>query len=177
MSIQEPVVELRVSFRIATQCRAVCCGDGAWQIIVWEGTSTFRSARYCLACSSAVRILAQDVFSFFPSSLVCFPSRKESRPTFAWGHHAMCVLVHFKFWTSRPFSWHLIDGKLSLCTSYRLRGNWGIVLLMIWYDMWYDIFNCNWVATRWQLFSTHIHTNNTGNVTKETIHRTTQKNT
>jgi hypothetical protein len=26
----------------------------------------------------------------------------------------------------------------------------------------YDIFNCNWVATRWQLFSTHIHTNNTG---------------
>jgi hypothetical protein len=21
--------------------------------------------------------------------------------------------------------------------------------------LWYDIFNCNWVATRWQLFSTH----------------------
>jgi hypothetical protein len=40
---------------------------------------------------------------------------------------------------------------------------------------WYDIFICNWVATRWQLFSTHIHTNNTGNVTKQTIHRTTQK--
>ena len=31
------------------------------------------------------------------------------------------------------------------------------------------------MATRWQLFSTHIHTNNTGNVTKQTIHRTTQK--
>jgi hypothetical protein len=41
--------------------------------------------------------------------------------------------------------------------------------------MIYFIFNCNWVATRWQLFSTHIHTNNTGNVTKQTIHRTTQK--
>ena len=39
----------------------------------------------------------------------------------------------------------------------------------------YDMFNCNWVATRWQLFSTHIHTNNTGNVTKQTIHKTTQK--
>jgi hypothetical protein len=42
------------------------------------------------------------------------------------------------------------------------------------------IFNCNWVATRWQLFSTHIHTNNTVNVTKSStkntkIHRTTQK--
>jgi hypothetical protein len=48
--------------------------------------------------------------------------------------------------------------------------------------MIYFIFNCNWVATRWQLFNTHIHTNNTGNVTKQTIekktkkiHRTTQK--
>jgi hypothetical protein len=40
----------------------------------------------------------------------------------------------------------------------------------------YDIsVNCNWVAKRWQLFSTHIHTNNTGNVTKQTIYRTTQK--
>jgi hypothetical protein len=41
------------------------------------------------------------------------------------------------------------------------------------YDMiLYGIFNCNWLATRWQLFSTRIHTNNTGNVTKQTIHRT-----
>jgi len=41
------------------------------------------------------------------------------------------------------------------------------------YDMIrYDTFNCNWVATRWQSFSTHIHTNNTGNVTKQKIHRT-----
>jgi phage terminase large subunit-like protein len=38
------------------------------------------------------------------------------------------------------------------------------------------LFNCNRVATRWQLFSTHIHTNNTGNVTKQTSHRITQKN-
>jgi hypothetical protein len=35
--------------------------------------------------------------------------------------------------------------------------------------------NCSWVATRWQLFSTHIHTNNTENDIKQTIHRTTQK--
>jgi len=34
------------------------------------------------------------------------------------------------------------------------------------------IFNCNKVATRWQLFSTHIHTNNTGDATKQTIQRT-----
>jgi hypothetical protein len=48
--------------------------------------------------------------------------------------------------------------------------------IMIWYDdIWYDIFNCNWVATRWQLFSTHVHTNNTENDTKQTIHRTTRK--
>jgi hypothetical protein len=34
--------------------------------------------------------------------------------------------------------------------------------------IWYDIFYCNW-------FSTYIHTNNTENDTKQTIHRTTQK--
>ena len=45
-----------------------------------------------------------------------------------------------------------------------------------WHDMiWYDIFNCNWVATRWQLYSTHVHTNNTEKDTKQTIHKTTQK--
>jgi hypothetical protein len=34
---------------------------------------------------------------------------------------------------------------------------------LIWYDMmWYDIFvNCNWVVTRWQKYSTHLHTNST----------------
>ena len=43
--------------------------------------------------------------------------------------------------------------------------------------MIYDIFvNCKWVATRWQLYSTHLHTNNTQNDTKQTIHRTAQKN-
>jgi hypothetical protein len=40
---------------------------------------------------------------------------------------------------------------------------------------WYDIFNCNWVVTRWQQYSTHIYTNNTENDTKQTIHTTTQK--
>jgi hypothetical protein len=40
--------------------------------------------------------------------------------------------------------------------------------------VWYDIFvNCNWLATRWQLYSTHIHTNNTQNDRKQTIHRIT----
>ena len=37
------------------------------------------------------------------------------------------------------------------------------------------MFNCNWVATRWQQYSTNIRTNNTQNDTKQTIHRTTQK--
>jgi len=40
----------------------------------------------------------------------------------------------------------------------------------------YDIFvNCSWVATRWQQYSTHLHTNNTHNDTKQIIHSTTQK--
>ena len=37
---------------------------------------------------------------------------------------------------------------------------------MIWYMILYDIFvNCNWVATRWQQYSTHLHTNSTQNNT------------
>ena len=42
--------------------------------------------------------------------------------------------------------------------------------------IWYDIFvNCNWVVTRWQKYSTHLHTNNTQNDMKQTIHRATQQ--
>jgi hypothetical protein len=54
---------------------------------------------------------------------------------------------------------------------------WGFVNMK--YDMcmiWYDIFvNCNWVVTRWQKYSTHLHKNNTQNDTKQTICRTTQQ--
>jgi len=35
--------------------------------------------------------------------------------------------------------------------------------------------NCNWVVTRWQWYSTHLHTNNTQNDIKQTMHRTTQQ--
>ena len=38
------------------------------------------------------------------------------------------------------------------------------------------LLNRNWVATRWQKYSTHLHTNDIRNDTKQTIHRTTQKN-
>jgi len=43
--------------------------------------------------------------------------------------------------------------------------------------MIYDIFNCNWVATEWQLFITHVQTNNTGNVTKQKKYIEERKNT
>jgi hypothetical protein len=40
----------------------------------------------------------------------------------------------------------------------------------------YDIFvNCSWVVTRWQQYSTHLHTNNTQSNTKQKIHRKTQQ--
>jgi len=54
------------------------------------------------------------------------------------------------------------------------------------FNIRYDIFNCNWVDTRWQYYSTHLQTNNTQNNTIDknnnkttqfkTIHRTTQFN-
>ena len=43
------------------------------------------------------------------------------------------------------------------------------------YMIRYIFVNCNWVATRWQWYSTHLHTHNTQNDTKQKIHRTTQK--
>jgi hypothetical protein len=42
---------------------------------------------------------------------------------------------------------------------------------MIWYMIWYVMIwcyifvNCNWVATRWQQYNTHLHTNSTQNNT------------
>jgi hypothetical protein len=38
---------------------------------------------------------------------------------------------------------------------------YNIIWCDIWYAIWYDIFNCNWVDTRWQWYSRHLHTNNT----------------
>jgi hypothetical protein len=77
------------------------------------------------------------------------------------------------------------DTKLGFsCHGYRHCGyeTWLIILWhgwgSLWSDddttrrteggnmIWYAIFNCNWVATRWQQFSTHIHT--------RTIQRTSQ---
>jgi len=84
----------------------------------------------------------------------------------------VCQYTYFYFPASNAnvsvdFFWYLsfpiILGSIVVLTS---REDY-FVKYMIWY-----IFNCNWVATRWQLFSTHIHTNNTGNVTKQTIQRT-----
>ena len=49
---------------------------------------------------------------------------------------------------------------------------WFLNFVMIWYDIFV---NCNWVATRWQLYSTHLRTNITQNDTKQTIRRKTQK--
>ena len=89
------------------------------------------------------------------------------------------------FWQKFSFVYHLsgvfvllLDdkGKVTL-ESFRNVCFDGLIWYDMIYDIWYDIFNCNWVATRWQELSTHIHTNNTENNTKQTIHTTTTNNT
>jgi len=41
---------------------------------------------------------------------------------------------------------------------------------VMWYDIWYDIFvNCDWVDSRLQQYSTHLHTNSTQNNTMKQI--------
>jgi hypothetical protein len=51
-----------------------------------------------------------------------------------------------------------------------------VQLTLVWGLIYYDIcVNYNWVVTRWQQYNTHLHTNNTQNDTKQTIHTTTQQ--
>ena len=52
------------------------------------------------------------------------------------------------------------------------------ILIWIWYDMmiWY-IFSCNWVDTRWQRYSSHLHTNSTPNTKNGTYITITKLNT
>jgi hypothetical protein len=54
--------------------------------------------------------------------------------------------------------------------GYRLYTADGLTLdgtqIRLSYDIWYDIFfNCSWVDTRWQQYSTHLQTKNTQNNT------------
>jgi len=53
---------------------------------------------------------------------------------------------------------------ISFCTLSRS-------LYLIWYDIF---FNCSWVDTLWQQYSTHLHTNNTQN---DTMNQNTQNGT
>jgi hypothetical protein len=66
-------------------------------------------------------------------------------------------------------AWHISQSCKSVNLQFVSKTREACIVVL------YDIFNCNWVATRWQEFSTHIHTNNTENDTKQRIHRTTQK--
>jgi hypothetical protein len=51
-------------------------------------------------------------------------------------------------------------------TLYRLQGNEELHGCYSWPNIiciWYDIFNCSCVDTRWQQYRTHLHTNSTQN--------------
>jgi hypothetical protein len=49
-------------------------------------------------------------------------------------------------------------------------------IIQSWYMIWYDIFNCNWVDTRWQQYSSHLHTNSTQNTPNRTYITITKLN-
>jgi len=88
-----------------------------------------------------------------------------------------------EIWVWLPAAKNCSPNNVSL--SYRCY--FVIFVLLLWRNvlkmrirlnsLWNDIFNCNLVATRWQSYSTHKHTNNTDNDIKQKIHRTTQKYT
>jgi hypothetical protein len=99
----------------------------------------------------------------------------------------LCDVIWYMLW--HDMIWFGIWYDIMWCYMIRYDMIWYYVMwydtiwYMIWYyavwcdtigydmiDMiWYDIFNnCNWVATRWQQYSTHY---------TQTIHRTTKWNT
>jgi hypothetical protein len=43
-------------------------------------------------------------------------------------------------------------------------------------NLWYDIYNCNWVDIRWQQYSSHLHTNSTQNTQNRTYITITKLN-
>jgi hypothetical protein len=52
----------------------------------------------------------------------------------------------------------LVSVPTTACQFCTLRGYQGVLI-------WYIFVNCNWDDTRWQYYSTHLHTNNTQNNT------------
>lgn len=97
--IQVPVMELKVSFRIVTKCRAVCCVDGAWHIIQY-GKKRPHSVRliFSLADLQSDDWLRMSFLYFLPFSSVFSPEKKVG--LHLRGHRAVCVLVYFRFCTS-----------------------------------------------------------------------------
>ena len=80
-----------------------------------------------------------------------------------WIPFLMTMCARLRFWNSQVHiqSQGRIQSANAIMTSEDL--------------IWCDIFvNCKWIATRRQLYNTHLHTNNTQSDTKQTIHRTAQ---
>jgi hypothetical protein len=135
----------------------------------------------CAFCTRTISIYCQELASI----LVLLDLQQEVKGYISWFSCAIHIksILSSELWSDTGSIWdrehfiqHPILSHSADCISHSLfcfpRKS---LRKLIWYEIWYDIFNCNWVATRWQLFSTHIHTNNKGNITKQTIHRTTQK--
>jgi len=106
-------------------------------------------------------ILLVDTYYTHVLYIICFWYRPDNGPLLYNNMYWYCNRISYKhiFWI---LEYTQICQYLACC-------------MFICSNLWNDIFNCYWVATRWQLFSTHVHTNKTGNVTKQTIHRTTQQ--
>jgi hypothetical protein len=107
----------------------------------------------------------------FMDPLICFYSEISPLPRKMFGNTA---LYHYWNW-GKYFCQSVTYTEGSLRVKLlSLRNMWKKkkkLFAMIWYDVFV---NCNWVVTRWQQYSTHIHRNNTQNETKQT-HRKIQK--
>ena len=69
-----------------------------------------------------------------------------------------------RIWAATAVLWYVCSQRR--WEAYSVCGRSGDVIYLL---------NCIWVVTSWQQYSTHLHTNNTQNDTKQTIYRKTQE--
>ena len=102
--------------------------------------------------NSSIRHFHYDIFSAVITSMI------RERYSYIKGKNCgKCLFFTFKI---QPYNY--VMPYFVTCTLQHIN---------FFIDMYFiDIFvNCNWVVTRWQKYSTHLHTNNTYNDTKQRI--------
>jgi len=140
-----PSHPLLLYLRVSLMCEAVLCGGHGGRPTVFELSTTCKACTLLTASpytSVNLRWISVGEVYFAHKSRIAL--RTYSRDQYSIIVAIACQLIP------------LIASDrvtLELCVACYLYYEWYLVLknkALDWYMIWYDIFNCNWVYTRWQ---------------------------